>query len=58
VPKFPAAVAWLLKSYATDAAIDAAADKFLTAKKNTGEGEDAFASRLRRYATVAGNYYK
>jgi hypothetical protein len=32
VPKYPAAVAWLLESYATDAAIDAAAEKFLTAK--------------------------
>ena len=58
VPKYPAAVAWLLESYATDAAIDAAADKFLTAKQNPGEGEDAFASRLRRYATEAGNVYK
>jgi hypothetical protein len=38
VPKYPAAVAWLLESYATDAAIDAAADKFLTAKQNPGEG--------------------
>jgi hypothetical protein len=58
VPKYPAAVAWLLESYATDAAIDAAADKLLTAKQNTGEGEDAFASRLRRHATEAGNVYK
>jgi hypothetical protein len=41
-PKYPAAVAWLLESYATDAAIDAAADKFLTAKQQAGEGEDAF----------------
>jgi hypothetical protein len=39
VPKYPAAVAWLLESYATDAAIDAAADKFLTAKQNPGKGE-------------------
>jgi hypothetical protein len=38
VPKCPAAVAWLLESYATDAGIDAAADKFLTAKQNPGEG--------------------
>jgi hypothetical protein len=51
VPKYPAAVAWLLESYATDAEIDAAADKFLTAKQNPGHREDAFASRLRRYAT-------
>jgi hypothetical protein len=58
LPKYPAAVAWLLESYATDAAIDAAADKFLTAKQSTGEGEDAFASRRRRYATEAGNVYK
>jgi hypothetical protein len=28
VPKYPATVAWLLESYATDATIDAAADKF------------------------------
>jgi hypothetical protein len=41
VPKYPAAVAWLLESYATDAAIDTAADKFLTANKTPGEGEDA-----------------
>jgi hypothetical protein len=32
VPKYPAAVAWFLESYATDTAIDAAADKFRTAK--------------------------
>jgi hypothetical protein len=42
----------------TDAAIDAAADKFLTANKNPGEGKDAFASRLRRYATEDGNVCK
>jgi hypothetical protein len=58
VPKYPAAVAWLLESYATDAAVDAAADRFLTGKKQAGEGEDAFATRLRRYAAWAGNLYK
>jgi hypothetical protein len=58
VPKYPAAVAWLLESYATDAAIDAAADKFATAKQQAGEGEDAFAKRLRRYAMEAGNVNK
>jgi hypothetical protein len=58
VPKYPAAVAWLLESYATDAAIAAAADKFLTAKQQVGEGEDAFETRLRRYAAEAGNVYK
>jgi hypothetical protein len=57
VPKYPAAVAWLLESYATDAAIDGATDKFLTAKQNPGEVEDAFASRIRRYATEYGNVY-
>jgi hypothetical protein len=50
--------AWLLEPYATDAAIDAVVNKFLTAKKNPGKGEDVFASRLRRYATEAGNVYK
>jgi hypothetical protein len=63
VPNYPAAVAWLLESYATDAAIDAAADKFLTdkfltAKQQAGEGKDAFATRLRRYDAEAGNVYK
>jgi hypothetical protein len=58
VPKYPAAVAWLLESYATDATIDAAADKFLTAKQQAGVGEDAFATRLRRYSAEAGNVYK
>jgi hypothetical protein len=58
VPKYPAAVAWLLESYATDAAIDAAADKFLKDKQQAGEGEDAFATRLRRYAAEAGNVYE
>jgi hypothetical protein len=58
VPKYPAAVAWLLEIYATDAAIDAAADRFLTAKQQAGEGEDEFATRLRRYAAEAGNVYK
>jgi hypothetical protein len=48
VPKYPAAVAWLLASYATDAAIDSAADRFLTAKHQAEEGEDAYATRLRR----------
>jgi hypothetical protein len=58
VPKYPAAVAWLLESNATDAAIDAAADKFLTAKQQVGKGEDAFATRLRRYTAEAGNVSK
>jgi hypothetical protein len=58
VPKYPAAVAWLLESYATDAAIDATAEKFLTAKQQAGEGEDAFVARLRCYAAEAGNVYK
>jgi hypothetical protein len=58
VPKYPAAVAWILESYATDAAIEAAAEKFLTAKQQAGEGEDAFATRLRRYAAEAVNVYK
>jgi hypothetical protein len=47
VPKYPAAVA-----------IDAAAEKFLTAKQQAVEGEDAFATRLRRCAAEAGNVYK
>jgi hypothetical protein len=38
VPKYSAAVSWLLESYETDAAIDAAADRFLTAKQQAGEG--------------------
>jgi hypothetical protein len=38
VPKYLAAVAWLLESYKTDAAIDAAADRFLTAKQQAGNG--------------------
>jgi hypothetical protein len=58
VPKYSAAFAWILESYATDAAIDAAADKFLTGKQQAGEGEDAFATRLRRYAAEVGNVYK
>jgi hypothetical protein len=58
VPKYPAAVAWLLESYATDSAMDAAADQFLTAKQRPGEGEDTFATRLRKYAADAGNVFK
>jgi hypothetical protein len=58
VPKYSAAVAWLLEPYETDAAIDAAAGKFLTAKQQAGEVEDAFATMLRRYAAEAGNVYK
>jgi hypothetical protein len=58
VPKYPAAVAWLLESDETDTGIDAAAEKFLTAKQQAGEGEDAFAAWLRRYAAEAGNAYK
>jgi hypothetical protein len=38
VPKYLTAVAWLLESYATVATIEAAADKFLTAKQQAGEG--------------------
>jgi hypothetical protein len=44
VQKYPAAVAWLLKSYATDAAIDAAADKFFTAKQTLARGNTPFPS--------------
>jgi hypothetical protein len=56
-PKYPTAVNWLLESYATETVIDQTTKDVLTASQAPGETEDAFASRLRRNATEAGNVF-
>ena len=57
VPKYAAAVNYLLESYATEAVIDQTTKAVLTASQAPGENEDVFASRLRRHAAEAGNVF-
>jgi hypothetical protein len=57
MPKYPAAVNWLLESFATETAMDEAARKFLTARQLPGESEETFAARLRKHASEAGNVF-
>jgi hypothetical protein len=46
IPKFPAAVQWLLQSFATEAVIAASYQKVFTARQSVEEDEKQFASRL------------
>jgi hypothetical protein len=57
MPRYPAAVQWLLQSYATEPTISAACQRVITAKQKLDEDEEQFASRLTRYAADAGNVF-
>jgi hypothetical protein len=57
MPRYPAAVQWLLQSYATEPTISAAFQRVLTSRQTLGEDEEQFASRLTRYAADAGSAF-
>jgi len=54
---FPAAVNWLLSTYAEPHALGLAQDKFSRAALVDNEGVDAFAARLRSLAELCGNIH-
>jgi len=54
---FPAAVNWLLSTYAEPHALGLAQDKFSRATLADNEGVDAFATRLRSLAELCGNIH-
>lgn len=56
-PRYPAAVQWLLQSYATEATISAACQRVITARQKSDEDEEQFAARLTRYAADAGSVF-
>jgi hypothetical protein len=57
VPRYPAAVQWLLQSFATEAVIAAAYQKVFTAKQKPEEDETAYAGRLTKNAAEAGSVF-
>jgi hypothetical protein len=57
IPEYPAAVQWLLKSYATEAVITKACDRVNQAKKHQNEDEREFFERLGSYAADAGSVF-
>jgi hypothetical protein len=57
MPRYPAAVQWLLQSYATEPTISAACQRVITTKQKLDEDEEQFASRLTRYASDAGSVF-
>jgi len=54
---FPAAVNWLLSTYAEPHALELAQDKFSRAALVNNEGVDALAARLRSLAKLCGNIH-
>jgi len=54
---FPAAVNWLLSTYAEPHALGLAQDKFIRAAVVDNEGVNAFAARLRSLAELCGNIH-
>jgi hypothetical protein len=57
IPEYPAAVKWLLQSYATEALITQARDRVNRAKQNPNVDEREFADRLGSYAADAGSVF-
>lgn len=57
IPEYPAAVQWLLQSYATEAVITQACDRVNQAKQHPNEDEREFAERLGSYAADAGSVF-
>jgi hypothetical protein len=57
IPKFPAAVQWLLQSFATEGVIAEACQRVFSAKQLPEEDEKTFANRLEGYATTAGSVF-
>ena len=54
---YPAAVQWLLQSFATEAVIAASYQKVFTARQSGDEDEKQFATRLNKYAAEAGSVF-
>jgi hypothetical protein len=54
MPRYPAAVQWLLKSFATEAVIAASYQKVFMSKQLPEENETVFANRINLYAAEAG----
>ena len=54
---YPAAVNFLLRSYASDANIEAAVDEFESIRQNSGEAVLDFARRVRKTARECGGVY-
>jgi hypothetical protein len=57
IPEYPAAVQWLLQSYATEAVITQAYDRVNQAKQHPKEDEREFSDRLGSYAADAGSIF-
>jgi hypothetical protein len=57
VPRYPAAVKWLLQSVASEAIIAAAHQLVYTALQAVDEDEEQFADRLNKYAGDAGSVF-
>jgi hypothetical protein len=57
MPKYPAAVQWLLQSFASETIIAAAHQRVYTARQALDEDEEQFAGRLTRYAGDAGSVF-
>jgi hypothetical protein len=56
-PKYPAAVQYMLQSFATEGVIYAAFQRVSTAKQLPEEDEKSFANRLDKYAAEAGSVF-
>jgi hypothetical protein len=57
IPEYPAAVQWLLHSYATEAVITQACDRVNQPKQHPNEDERVFADRLGSYSADAGSVF-
>jgi hypothetical protein len=57
MPRYPAAVQWLLQSFATETVISNSYHKVFTARQTVDEDEQQFADRLDRYAAEAGSVF-
>jgi hypothetical protein len=57
IPEYPAAVQWLLQSYAKEAVFTHSCDRVNQAKQHPNEDESEFADRLGSYAAEAGSVF-
>jgi hypothetical protein len=57
IPEYPAAVQWLLQSYATEAVVTQACERVNEDKQHPNEDEREFADRLGSYAADAGSVF-
>jgi hypothetical protein len=57
VPRYPAAVQWLLQSFASEAIIAAAQQRVYAARQAVDEDDEQFANRLTKYGGDAGSVF-